>query len=90
MICKAVDSVAKTFAIKQVSYFGSYAEGRATNESDLDVLVEFDSKAVSLLTIIGIKYSLEEMLGVPVDVIHAPIPETSLIKPTKVVQVYAA
>jgi predicted nucleotidyltransferase len=90
MICEAVDAVAKTFAVKQVSYFGSYADGRATDDSDLDVLIEFESKAVSLLTIVNIKYILEEMLGVPVDVIHAPIPETSLIKPTKVVQVYAA
>ena len=42
-ICKAVSEVAARFPLKKVSYFGSYAEGRASMESDLDLLVEFVS-----------------------------------------------
>lgn len=75
------------YALAQVSIFGSYAEGRATEESDLDLLVEFRQPAVSLLTLNRLKYDLEAALGLPVDVVHAPLPENSLIRPGKVVQV---
>ena len=63
-----------------VEYFGSYAEGQATEESDLDLLVEFDTPAVSILTIIKLKHYLEEELGNPVDLIHKPLPEGAIIE----------
>jgi len=87
-IRKAVLEVAAHFSLKKVSYFGSYAEGRASKESDLDLLVEFARPQVSLLTIIGLKHSLEDKLKVPVDVIHAPVPEGALIEIDKAVLVY--
>jgi len=82
--------VAKKFPVKKMAYFGSYADGRATEQSDLDLLVEFQDRAVSLLTILDLKYQLEEALGLQVDVIHAPIPAASHIKPEKVIPIYAA
>jgi predicted nucleotidyltransferase len=85
-----ITKVAKRFPVKSVSYFGSYADGRATEQSDLDVLVEFKEKAVSLLVLIDFKYQLEDALGVDVDVIHAPLPESSHIEINTVVPVYAA
>ncbi len=75
------------YALQRVSIFGSYAEGRATADSDLDLMVEFRQPSVSLLTLNQLKYDLEEALGLPVDVVHAPLPENSLIRPGKVVQV---
>jgi len=66
--------------LTKVSYFGSYANGRATEKSDLDLLVEFADKDVSVLEIIGLKQSVEEILKIPVDVIHAPIPANSLLE----------
>ncbi len=36
--------------------YNSYADGCATNESDLDLLVEFDSPAVSLVKLNALKY----------------------------------
>lgn len=89
-ITNAVYTVAEEYDIKRVSLFGSYAEGRNTPKSDVDLLVEFVVPAVSLFTIIGIKNRLEEILGVSVDVIHAPLPDNSLINPEKVVEIYAA
>jgi predicted nucleotidyltransferase len=83
-----VSEVAARFSLKKVSYFGSYAEGWASEESDLDLLVEFDRPHVSLLTIAGLKHSLEDELQVQVDVIHAPIPEGALIEIGKAVLVY--
>ena len=76
-----------TYALRKVSVFGSYADGRATVESDLDLLVEFEQPNISLFRLNALKYDLEDALGLPVDVIHAPLPENSMIKPEKVVQV---
>ena len=89
-IAEAVKTVAKEFNIRRVSLFGSYAEGKNTSESDVDLLVEFVVPVVSLFTIADIKNRLEDILSVDVDVIHAPIPDDALIKPEKVVEIYAA
>ncbi|MDR0295478.1 MAG: nucleotidyltransferase domain-containing protein [Prevotellaceae bacterium] len=87
-IVNAVAKTATTFPIKAVSYFGSYANGQQNNESDLDLLVEFYKPAVSLIMLSAIKTDIEDQLRIPVDVVHAPLPEGSLIKANKVVQVY--
>ena len=89
-ITNAVNTVAKEYSIKRVMLFGSYAEGRNTAKSDVDLLIEFVMPAVSLFTLIGIKERLESILNVDVDVIHAPLPDNSLINPEKVVEIYAA
>ena len=87
-ICNAVRQVADEYALTKVSYFGSYADGRATEESDLDLLVEFVERDVSVLEIIGLKQSLEEMFKIPVEVIHAPIPADSFLKVGNTVVAY--
>ena len=73
-IRNTLEGLKSDYALRRVSIFGSYADGRATSESDLDLLVEFDSPAVSLIKLNALKYDLEDALGLPVDVIHAPLP----------------
>jgi predicted nucleotidyltransferase len=88
---KIMETIAKTaeqFSLKKVSYFGSYADNKATEQSDLDLLVEFVSPHVSLFTIAGLKYTLEEELSISVDVIHAPVPKGAIIDIGKMVSVY--
>ena len=88
---RIVDAVAKTamrFPLKKVSYFGSYVDGTMTEQSDLDILVEFAQPNVSLWTIAGLKCDLEDELSIPVDVIHAPLPQGTLIKIGKTIPVY--
>ena len=87
-ICKAVSEIATEFPIKKVSYFGSYAEGWQTDASDLDLLIEFQRPAVSLFMLSAIKNDLEDLLRIPVDVIHAPVSQNSLLQIGKVVRVY--
>lgn len=87
-IQEAVKKVAPEYPIKTVNVFGSYAEGTANNESDVDVLVEFIVPAVSLLTLASLKYRLESELNTSVDVIHGPLGNDSLITLGKVVSVY--
>ncbi|MBQ8301116.1 MAG: nucleotidyltransferase domain-containing protein [Clostridia bacterium] len=89
-IVTAAEVVAKEYPIKYINLFGSYAEGKNTTDSDVDILVEFETEAVSLLTICSLKNRLEEILNTPVDVVHAPIPENSILEIGKVVPLYAA
>ena len=89
-ISKAVSSVADEYGIKKIMLFGSYAEGRNTPDSDVDLLVEFTAEAVSLLTLASLKHRLEELLNIDVDIIHAPLEEGSLITPERLVEIYAA
>jgi len=56
------------YGITRIGIFGSVARNEHTEESDVDVLVE--APVMSLLSRIGVKYQLEEMMGVPVDVVR--------------------
>ncbi len=60
--------------------FGSYADGTCTEDSDLDLLVEFKKPYVSLFTLSELKSRLEELFGKPVDVLHAPLPDSATIE----------
>ena len=87
-IVQAVEKAAIKFPLTKVSYFGSYADGKATEESDLDLLVEFTTDAISYLKIIALKRILEEELNIRVDVLHAPLPKKSRLIIRKTVPVY--
>jgi len=87
-IRNAVIKTAEHHPIKSASYFGSYASGQATSESDLDLLVEFYKPRISLFVLSTIKQDLEDLLNVTVDIIHAPLAQGSLIEPREVVPVY--
>jgi predicted nucleotidyltransferase len=79
-IVDAVQKATKEFPLAKVKYFGSYADGSATKDSDVDLLVQFNEPAVSILTIIRLKRFLEDELASPVDVIHEPLPEGAIIE----------
>ncbi|MDR1328002.1 MAG: nucleotidyltransferase domain-containing protein [Oscillospiraceae bacterium] len=87
IIVNAAQKAAGEFPLEKMSYFGSYANGKATEDSDLDILVEFAEPAVSILTVIRLKRFLEEELKKNVDVIHAPIPDGAIIEIEKTVSV---
>jgi len=86
-IKNAVKKAANEFPLTKAMYFGSYADGRATEESDLDLLVEFSESAISILTIISLKQYLEQELAISVDVIHAPLPQGAIIEIGRTVDV---
>lgn len=90
-IMTVAETVAKEFPIVSIQLFGSYAENRNTEESDVDILVEFaPDTCVTLLTVSNIKIRMEELLKTPVDVITVPIPKDSILEINKVVPLYAA
>ena len=51
-----------------VGVFGSYARGEENDNSDLDILIDFDIK-VDLLELIGLEQELSELLGIKVDLV---------------------
>ncbi len=65
---EAIRRVAARHGARNVRLFGSVARGRATTESDLDILVTMESDR-SLLDLIALEQDLEALLGRPVDVI---------------------
>jgi len=72
-IKNAVNKIAPEYPIKQVQLFGSYADGFANSESDVDVMVEFLEWPVSLWTYCGFQQALSELLGAKVDIIKYPL-----------------
>ena len=86
-IRSVINGLKSTYDLCSVHVFGSYAEGRATPQSDLDLLVEFGQPSVSLIRLSALKCDLEDELGLPVDVIHTPLPADSMIRPGRLVRV---
>ena len=88
-IVNAVSKTATKFPVKSVSYFGSYADGSVTEESDLDLLVEFgDDGSHTYHDFIHFKQDLEDELKIKVDVVEIPLREKTRIKIGKTVSVY--
>jgi predicted nucleotidyltransferase len=54
--------------VKKASLFGSVARGEAREDSDVDLLVEFEGRK-SLLDLIGLKLDLEDNLNRRFDVL---------------------
>jgi len=54
--------------IKRLSLFGSFLQDKATPESDIDLLVEFDPEHIpGFLRLAGMENELTEILGYKVD-----------------------
>jgi predicted nucleotidyltransferase len=73
---------AKEYKMSLLAIFGSYARNEQKQESDLDILVDFE-KSPSLLTFIRMENELSELLGVKVDLVtkvslHPMLRETIL------------
>ena len=60
--------IAAKYGARNVRVFGSTARGSATDDSDVDILVELDDGR-SLLDQVGLQQELEELLGRKVDVV---------------------
>jgi predicted nucleotidyltransferase len=54
--------------VKKAALFGSIVRGEATEDSDIDLLIEFKGRK-SLLDLVGLKLELQELLRRKVDVV---------------------
>lgn len=65
------------YGVTSLAIFGSYARSEQSRRSDLDLLVEFDDRPVTLLQFIALENELADALGVTVDLV-----EKGTLKPT--------
>jgi hypothetical protein len=89
LIRNYVLNIVDKYPIKKIILFGSRADETNKDDSDVDLILEFTTP-ISLIMLSQIKCDLEEILGLPVDVIHGPIRSDDMIEIGKVVELYAA
>jgi uncharacterized protein len=64
------------YGVVSLGVFGSYVRGEQTPNSDLDLLVEFDQRPMTLLQFIALEYELSDRLQIKVDLV-----QKSVLKP---------
>ena len=60
--------LAERFGVTDLAVFGSFARDEATDESDLDILVTFNSPATSR-SYFGVQFYIEDLTGRAVDLV---------------------
>ncbi len=63
-----IKAIAERHGASKVRVFGSVARGKTDDDSDLDLLVTFEP-GHTLFDVAALRAELEELLGVPVDVV---------------------
>jgi len=58
----------RRYPIRELGIFGSYAHGRQTKDSDLDVVVDL-ADGIGLLDLAGLQHELSDALGLKVDLV---------------------
>ncbi len=89
-IADGVHIASQEYPLRKVELFGSYASGKNTSESDVDLLVEFMQPRVSLLMLSALRCRMEELLGTEVDIIHGPLPKDSMLEVDRRIPLYGA
>ncbi|HYH87122.1 MAG TPA: nucleotidyltransferase family protein [Pyrinomonadaceae bacterium] len=59
----------RRFRVGRISVFGSFARGEPNDESDVDILVEFEAGGKSFDNFLALAEFLEEMFGRKVDLL---------------------
>ena len=62
------EELRKKYGVSEIGIFGSYIKNKQDENSDVDILVEFE-KAIDLFTFINLKYFLSELIGQNVDLV---------------------
>lgn len=68
ILAKEKGTLRQKYCVKGIGLFGSYLRGQAKENSDLDILVEFD-KTIGLLKFVSLENYLSEMLGIKADLV---------------------
>ena len=89
-ITKTVKKIAPKYGIRKVTLFGSRATKNFRENSDVDLIVEFETISVSLFVLAGLMNELEEKFGVSVDIIHGPLKKDSMLEIEQEIEIYAA
>ncbi|AKB26634.1 hypothetical protein MSMTP_3165 [Methanosarcina sp. MTP4] len=61
--------IRQKFGVKRIGIFGSFARGEEREDSDLDVLVEFEEGQKTFDNYMDLKFYLEDLFGRDVDLV---------------------
>lgn len=59
----------KSFGVKRLGLFGSYVKQKQTPQSDIDLLVEFETDQKTFDNFMGLAFLLEDTLQKPVELV---------------------
>jgi len=62
MLKKYKEELKEKYGVKEIGIFGSYVRGEQDEESDLDILVEFE-RPIGFIRFMKLENSLSELLG---------------------------
>ena len=62
------EDLRQKYKVKEIGVFGSYVKGLQKEDSDLDILVEFEGE-ISLLKFINLENYLSQILGIKIDLV---------------------
>ncbi len=68
ILAKAKPDLQKKYPLSELGIFGSYARGDASEESDIDVLVDFNGP-LGLMRYIGLAHEIQDLFKIKVDVV---------------------
>jgi predicted nucleotidyltransferase len=63
------EDIKKIFHVNKIGVFGSFVRNKQTKKSDIDILVEFEKGHKDFFNYMRLKYYLETVLGVKVDLV---------------------
>ncbi|OEF99973.1 nucleotidyltransferase [Vulcanibacillus modesticaldus] len=61
----------KKYGVKKIGLFGSYLRNEQTNESDIDLIVEFEAGQKTFDNYMDLKFELEELFKKEIDLVIA-------------------
>lgn len=70
VLCEQLPNLRRRYGVVSLGLFGSYVRGKQCEASDLDVLVQFDERPLSLLDLINLEHHLSDLLCVKVDLVE--------------------
>ena len=79
---KMITPIAKKHGVKSVALFGSYSRGEATENSDVDLIIQ-KGKIETLFQLIGFRLDVEDALNLPVDVVTYTNPDKEFLSMIK-------
>lgn len=59
----------KKYKVKKIAIFGSFARGEQKEESDIDLLVEFEEEGKTFDNYMELKFFLEDLLNKKIDLV---------------------
>jgi predicted nucleotidyltransferase len=68
-LAKNKEYICSSYHVKELGVFGSYASGRQSARSDIDILVEFEAGHKDFFNYMRLKQYLEKMLGRKIDLV---------------------